>query len=59
MLWADLQFLLEEFDVSLDLYRRIQQQARAGNRTAAYTRAVLGKMHARPQLRQFVPERTG
>ena len=57
MLWADLQFLLEEFEAALDLYRRIQQQARAGNRTAAYTRAVLGEMHTRNQLRQINPER--
>lgn len=57
MLWADLQFLLEEFEAALDLYQRIQHHARAGNRTPAYTRAVLGEMHTRAQLRRLDPVR--
>ena len=43
MHWADFHFMLENFDLAKDLYRRIQRAAREENHDAALIRATVGE----------------
>ena len=47
MSWADFQFMMENFDLAKDLYRRIQRAAREEKKPAALVRATVGEILVR------------
>ena len=47
MHWADFHFMLENFDLAKDLYRRIQRAAKEENHDAALIRATVGEVLVR------------
>jgi len=47
MSWADFQFMIENFDLAKDLYRRIQSAASEERKPAALVRATVGEIMVR------------
>jgi hypothetical protein len=47
MHWADFHFMLENFDLAIDLYQRIQKAAKAEKDDAAFIRATVAEAQVR------------